>query len=103
MRFRQLTPLLCLLMVVGLASKAGAQADPLHFMFNSGQTIQPFFEGWVRNADGTFEMHFGYLNRNYVEELHVPIGEGQSDVAGWRGPGAADVFLSAHQQPGVQA
>ena len=65
---------LCLAFVLVPAGEAGAQADPQNFLFNSGQTIQPFFEGWAHNADGSFEMHFGYLNRNYVEELHVPVG-----------------------------
>ncbi len=65
---------LCLAVVLGASEGAYAQADPQNYMFNSGQTIQPFFEGWAHNADGSFEMHFGYLNRNYVEELHVPIG-----------------------------
>jgi len=48
--------------------------DPYGFKFNSGQTIQPFFEGWQRNADGTYSMYFGYLNRNYVETPVVPVG-----------------------------
>lgn len=26
------------------------------------------------NADGTFSMYFGYMNRNYEEELDIPIG-----------------------------
>src|SRR5207253_6841028 len=26
------------------------------------------------NADGTFDLWFGYLNRNYAEELDVPLG-----------------------------
>ena len=26
------------------------------------------------NADGTFSMYFGYLNRNYEEELDIPVG-----------------------------
>jgi hypothetical protein len=26
------------------------------------------------NADGTFGMYFGYMNRNYEEELDIPIG-----------------------------
>ena len=71
--------------VLGGAAHAGAQADPQNFMFNSGQTIQPFFDGWSRNDDGSFEMHFGYLNRNYVEELHVPVG-----AANRMTPGEAD-------------
>jgi hypothetical protein len=73
-RVRRLVPVLCLVVGFGAAQHARAQADPQNFLFNSGQTIQPFFEGWAHNPDGSFEMHFGYLNRNYVEELHVPIG-----------------------------
>ena len=65
---------LCLAVSLGATERASAQADPQNFLFNSGQTLQPFFEGWAHNPDGSFEMHFGYLNRNYVEELHVPIG-----------------------------
>ncbi len=66
--------LLCLGIGLGVAADARTQADPQNFLFNSGQTIQPFFEGWAHNPDGSIEMHFGYLNRNYVEELHVPVG-----------------------------
>jgi len=51
--------------------------------YDKGQTIQPIFQGWSRNADGTFDMHFGYLNRNYSEELHIPIGaDNFIDMAG---------------------
>src|SRR4029077_2981229 len=39
-----------------------------------GQDVTPAFEGWVRNPDGTFNMYFGYMNRNYEEELDIPIG-----------------------------
>jgi hypothetical protein len=38
------------------------------------------FEGWERNADGTFNMVFGYLNRNYEEEIDVPVGAGNAVV-----------------------
>src|SRR5262245_40216245 len=53
---------------------AQGNPDPAGFKFNSGQSLQPVFEGWSRNADGTFLMWFGYLNRNYVETLIVPTG-----------------------------
>lgn len=39
-----------------------------------GQDVTPAFEGWVRNPDGTFSMYFGYMNRNYEEEIDIPIG-----------------------------
>jgi hypothetical protein len=42
--------------------------------FSSGQDIQPTYDGWLRNPDGTFAMVFGYLNRNYKEELSIPAG-----------------------------
>jgi hypothetical protein len=39
-----------------------------------GQNVAPIFEGWERNRDGTINMVFGYLNRNYEEEVDIPIG-----------------------------
>ena len=53
-----------------LASAPAALAQTYH----SGQNLQPVFEGWVQNPDGTFDMLFGYLNRNYEEELNIPVG-----------------------------
>src|SRR5262245_1535019 len=44
-------------------------------LFLRGQTIQPVFEGWEKNADGTFSMLFGYMNRNYQETPYVPVGQ----------------------------
>src|SRR5690242_18185398 len=46
--------------------------------FDSGQDTQPYFEGWIKNADGTFDMVFGYFNRNWKEEPIVPAGEKNS-------------------------
>ena len=37
--------------------------------FNTGQDVVPVYEGWERNADGTFTFVFGYFNRNWKEEL----------------------------------
>ena len=55
---------------IGLAGAAAAGAQTYH----SGQNLQPVFEGWEQNADGTFNMVFGYLNRNYEEHLGIPVG-----------------------------
>jgi hypothetical protein len=41
---------------------------------NTGQSVTPYFEGWIRNPDGTFDMVFGYFNRNYVQEFAIPAG-----------------------------
>ena len=42
--------------------------------YNSGQGIQPIFEGWTKIADGRYQLWFGYLNRNHAQEIHVPVG-----------------------------
>src|SRR5713101_1739027 len=39
-----------------------------------GQNVAPAFEGWERNPDGSFNMVFGYMNRNYEEQVDIPIG-----------------------------
>lgn len=39
-----------------------------------GQNIQPFYEGWQRMPDGHIVMWFGYLNRNFDEQVDVPVG-----------------------------
>ena len=68
--------LLALVLVLGAASALVAQppAVPYNMKFHSGQNVQPAFEGWSINDDGSFAMHFGYLNRNWVEQVHVPVG-----------------------------
>ena len=53
---------------------AQSQSTELHIRFNSGQSVVPVYEGWERVPDGSFDMVFGYLNRNHVEELSVPVG-----------------------------
>jgi len=57
--------------VLIMASLQFAQADT----YLSGQHIEPAFEGWRPNPDGTFNMMFGYMNENWVEEPDAPVGE----------------------------
>ena len=40
----------------------------------TGQGVSPVYEGYDVNADGSFNMWFGYMNRNYEEELDIPVG-----------------------------
>ena len=67
---------LCAAPLVGaeLAPPEQSQSTELHIKFKSGQQVVPIYEGWERVPDGSFNMVFGYLNRNHVEELSVPIG-----------------------------
>ena len=42
--------------------------------YSSGQNVSPAYEGWEIGTDGTKYFVFGYMNRNWVEEIDVPIG-----------------------------
>jgi len=72
-----------LVFVLALPQGSNAQVELSYTLkYTSGQNIQPIFEGWSRNPDGSVAMHFGYLNRNFVEELHIPIGPGNNSERG---------------------
>ena len=65
--------------------------------FNSGQDIQPYFEGWIKNADGSFDMVFGYFNRNWQEELAIPAGPDNLVEPGGPDRGQPTYFLPRRQ------
>ena len=39
-----------------------------------GQNMAPVYEGWEQNPDGSFNLVFGYFNRNRDERIDLPIG-----------------------------
>ena len=41
-----------------------------------GQNVVPVYEGFWPQEDGTYDLWFGYYNRNWEEELDVPVGPG---------------------------
>ena len=59
-----------------------------------GQSVVPVYEGWERNADGSFNLVFGYFNRNHQEELDLPIGP-----ANYLEPGDPDQGQPTHFYP----
>jgi hypothetical protein len=65
--------------------------------FSSGQDIQPYFEGWIHNADGTFDLVFGYFNRNWQEELAIPAGTSNSVEPGGPDRAQPTYFLPRRQ------
>jgi hypothetical protein len=54
--------------------RAQAAQLPIGAVPASGQLVYPVFEGWYRNADGSFSISFGYFNRNGEEVLDIPAG-----------------------------
>ena len=65
--------------------------------FDGGQDIQPIFEGWTRNDDGSYLFHFGYLNRNYREQPNIPVGPDN-----YFSPGAEDRGQPTYFYPRTQ-
>lgn len=61
--------------------------------YSKGQAVAPSFEGWETNPDGSFTLVFGYLNRNYEEHVHVPIGPNNLIEPGGPDQGQPTYFL----------
>ena len=53
---------------VALSPAARAQAPA------RGQNVVPVYEGFWPQEDGTYDLWFGYYNRNWEEELDVAVG-----------------------------
>ena len=66
--------LAALLLVPGGQATAQIEHDYTQVKYDRGLNVQPAFEGWVRNPDGTIDLWFGYLNRNWAQRLTIPIG-----------------------------
>ena len=60
----------------------------------TGLTIAPVYEGWEQNSDGSFDLIFGYFNRNWNEWIDVPVG-----AANTIEPGAPDRGQPTHFLP----
>ena len=70
---------LCATLLLAGAANAGLYAQ---VQYAVGQNVAPIFEGWERNPDGSFNMVFGYLNRNYEEEVDIQVGAENSIKVG---------------------
>src|SRR5262245_1975298 len=85
--------LFALVVGVFLATPLAAQTR-----YAKGQDVVPVFEGWERNPDGSFNMVFGYMNRNYEEELDLPIGPDNTIEPGPADQGQPTHFYVRRQQ-----
>ncbi|MFT4749242.1 MAG: hypothetical protein ACI9E4_000919 [Pseudohongiellaceae bacterium] len=62
--------------------------------YQSGQHVEPAYEGWRPNPDGSFSFMFGYMNENWLEEPNVVVGENNFFF-----PGEADRDQPTHFLP----
>ncbi len=90
----------CVTLVLFSTGLLGLHAQQPSFpgaRYSRGLDVSPVFNGWERNADGTFSMWFGYYNRNSEEALDVPIGpENTFDL------GDGDQGQPTHFYPGAR-
>jgi len=77
-----------------LLSILGAQAVNAQLSYRSGAEIEPGYEGWRENDDGTFTLIFGYMNENWEEQPDILVGDNN-----FFAPGDADRGQPTHFLP----
>jgi hypothetical protein len=65
---------------------------------DTGQDVAPAFEGWERKADGSYDFVFGYLNRNYEEQVDIALGPENSFDSGPQDRGQPTHFYVRRQR-----
>jgi hypothetical protein len=81
------------------AAAAAQQLTPLPLepIKERGQGISAAYEGWYRNADGSFTLLIGYFNRNRTEALDIPVGPNNRVEPGGPDRGQPTHFLPRRQ------
>jgi hypothetical protein len=94
-RFSRLLKVASIGFVFGvLALTAGThEAAAQGLTFASGQSLSPAFEGWQINPDGSYNLVFGYMNRNWEEEPDIPVGSDNNFSPGLADRGQPTHFL----------
>jgi hypothetical protein len=89
-----MTRLACGALLAALALSAADDGAAQTLSYSRGQNVSPAFEGWEKNPDGSFNMLFGYMNRNWEEELDIPVGTNN-----FISPGSQDQGQPTHFYP----
>lgn len=72
----------------GTAQNIGKVGEDASLTYISGQSVAPVFHGWLENPDGTFDMYFSYINRNWQEQVDIPVGPNNNITPAPFGPDA---------------
>jgi len=87
---RWVTAVSVTLLVLVVAGRMGAQS----LTYTKGQNIAPAYEGWEQDPDGSKWFVFGYMNRNWVEEIDIAPGPNNTIM-----PGGPDLGQPTHFLP----
>jgi hypothetical protein len=61
-------------LAIVLGARAVRVLDAQSLTYTKGQNVAPAYEGWEQGQDGVRYFLFGYMNRNWEEEIDVPVG-----------------------------
>lgn len=76
---------------IAASGRGGVSAQSLSY--TSGQSVAPAYEGWEQAPDGTKYFVFGYMNRNWEEEVDAAIGPENGFAPGDSDQGQPTHFL----------
>jgi hypothetical protein len=62
------------LLPAALGIVLASQGTSAQLSYSSGQNVSPAYEGWEKDAAGNQYFLFGYMNRNWEEQVDVPVG-----------------------------
>lgn len=84
-----------LVVASSVALLALAASDPLRAQVSQADlNISPVYEGWLARDDGSFDLVFGYMNREWDEETTIALGPGNT-----LDPGGPDLGQPTHFFP----
>jgi len=86
------------LVVLTVMLLAVASAISVAQQATTGLGIAPVYEGWEQNPDGSFDLIFGYFNRNWNEWIDAPVGVANSIEPGGPDQGQPTYFLPRRNQ-----
>lgn len=75
--------------LIGTWHSASAQ----NLTYAKGQNVSPAYEGWEEDSAGRRFFVFGYMNRNWQEELDIPVGADNKFTTGAADQGQPTHFL----------
>jgi len=65
------------IVAAGLTLASGSVSVAVHaqvLTYTKGQPISAAYEGWEKDADGSKYFVFGYMNKNWEEEIDIAVG-----------------------------
>ena len=90
---RKLSVFVSLWLIFSVISALSVRSSAQSLSYTKGQNISPAYEGWEQASDGSKYFLFGYMNRNWEEEIDVPVGAENGFSVGGADQGQPTHFL----------